>query len=353
MLDPACIVGRRCAARAGLVRVGRDQFVRECRVACAGLGFVVRRARDQRRAHHARDCRLDLPRGQAGERRPARLAAALPGHDSAHGDIAGRAVDVEIHDPCGPARVAGVRDGVRLGASRRLVGGRERSSRRVHRRAIEREAATGQARRRVAIVRGLRTPGRTFADHPDDLARPRIRRRIEMLQAQRDRIATQRAREFVDERLAREYVRMTRNRVGVRHVDRRVRVPVRERHRRRRGTRRCAGRRDASGVVAIARRRGEPRTVAPGGHPPIGRGLRFDVERRGIARVAGRPAVARTMRAQACIVGGRRIARFERVLRGARVCRQVRITLHRRPADSAPRDAPRERSPDAYRSGTD
>ena len=60
----------------------------------------------------------------------------------------------------------------------------------------------------IRIDRGRCAPCRTLADHPDDLARPRVPRRIEMLQAQRDRIAPQRAREFVDEGFAREHVRV-------------------------------------------------------------------------------------------------------------------------------------------------
>ena len=51
-----------------------------------------------------------------------------------------------------------------------------------------------------------------------------------MLQAQRDRIAPQRAREFVDEGFAREHVRVPGNRVtGIGEFDRRLRVPVDER----------------------------------------------------------------------------------------------------------------------------
>ena len=80
----------------------------------------------------------------------------------------------------------------------------------------------------IRIDRGRCAPCRTLADHPDDLARPRVPRRIEMLQAQRDRIA-QRAREFVDEGFAREHVRVPNRVTGIGEFDRRLRVPVDER----------------------------------------------------------------------------------------------------------------------------
>lgn len=207
----------------------------------------------------------------------------------------------------------------------------------------------------IRVDRGRRAPCRTLADHPDDLARPCVPRRIEMLQAQRDRIAPQRACEFVDEGFAREHVRVPGNRVaGIGEFDRRLRVPVDERLGRAgirafglRTVRRVTiVRRRLHGIRALGLRtvrrvmivRGRLRAIAPGRHPPVGRGPRFDVERylRVCLRIADRPGVARVVRAQ-CIGAGF-IARLG-ARHALRCDGQTRVRLHRRLAGSVPRDA--------------
>ena len=96
-----------------------------------------------------------------------------------------------------------------------------------------------------------------------------------MLQAQRDRIAPQRAREFVDEGFAREHVRVPGNRVtGIGEFDRRLRVPVDERLGR--AGIRALGLRTVRRVTIV---RGRLRAIAPGRHPPVDCSPRFDVER--------------------------------------------------------------------------
>ncbi|WP_442862828.1 hypothetical protein [Burkholderia sp. KCJ3K979] len=199
--------------------------------------------------------------------------------------------------------------------------------------AIEGEAATADTRRRVRPRRNRHAPGSAFADHPDRFAGPRVPRGVEMLQPQRDRVAPQRAREFVDEGFAGKDVRVTGNRaIGIDQLDRRLRVPVDER--------RCgAGIGACRGSASIVRGWADClRTVAPRGHPAVGRGPRFDIERGRRARIADRPGVACAVRRRGG--GGRVIVRcgFRHTRRRHR---RTCVRLHRRLADSVRRDAPR------------
>lgn len=199
--------------------------------------------------------------------------------------------------------------------------------------AVEGEAATAERRRRGRAGRDRCAPRGALADHPDGLARPRIPRGIEMLQPQRDRVAPQRAGEFVDEGFAGKGVPVAGNRcAGIGQLDRRPRVPVDERRRRARIRSRVF-----SPASIVPSRAGRLRAIAPGHHPPVGCGLRFDIERCTRVRVADRPFVARAVRMR-CL-GGSCVARVGR-RRALRLRRQARITLHRRLADNVRRDAP-------------
>ncbi|VWC47846.1 hypothetical protein BLA6863_07571 [Burkholderia lata] len=303
--------------------VERNQFVGDRVGLRTHAGFVVRGPRGQACPHHARNRRLDLPRRQAGHRRVARFAGTLPGHDAPHRDVARRAVDLEIDDPRGPARIAVA---YRVGC-RRCIAGRRCGT-------IESEAAPAHARMGTRVDLSRCAPCRALADHPDNLARPRVPRRIEMLQAQRDRVAPQRAGKFVDEGFAGEHVRVFGNRVaGIGEFDRRLRVPVDER-------------RVGAGIRAFGRRtvrcvkivRGRLRAIAPGRHSAVGRGPRFDVERdlRVCLRIADRPGVARVVCAQG--IGADFVARLD-TCHALRCDGQACVRLHRRLAGSVPRDA--------------